>query len=95
MRGTIDADLMRERIRELRKANGMTLQAVGEAMGVTKQAVSQMENNPTGMSLKTLMALANAIGCNVYDFFMLSQSTMSKHYESNDEFRGIGGFADY
>lgn len=72
MRGTIDADLMRDRIRELRKANGMTLQAVGEAMGVTKQAVYQMESNPTGMSLKTLMALANAIGCNVYDFFMLS-----------------------
>lgn len=72
MRGTIDADLMRERIRTLRKANGKTLQAVGEAMGVTKQAVYQMESNPTGMSVKTLMALANAIGCNVFDFFMPS-----------------------
>lgn len=71
MRGTIDADLMRERIRALRRENGMSLQAVGDAMGVSKQAVHQMENNPTGMSVKTLMSLANAIGCNVYDFFTL------------------------
>lgn len=72
MRGMINADLMRERIRELRQANGKSLQDVGEAMGITRQAVHRMECNPTGMSVKTLMSLADAIGCKVSDFFMPS-----------------------
>lgn len=72
MKGTIDALTLTQRIQELRKSKGKTLQAIGDEMGITRQAVSKMENNPTAMSVKNLMAFADAIGCKASDFFVIS-----------------------
>ena len=48
---------MNERVKELRKALGLTLDKFGERLGVTKQTVSRIENginNVTDQMLKSI-----------------------------------------
>lgn len=48
---------MNNRIRELRKSSGMTLEAFGERIGVTRAAVSNIENgrsNPSDQLIRSI-----------------------------------------
>lgn len=53
-----------EYIKKSRKTKGLTLVQLGAAVDVSNSALSQIENNKTEPSRKTLIALAKALGDN-------------------------------
>ena len=55
------------RIREKRKAKGMTLQQLGDVFGISRSSVSEWESDRTRPSNKKLLDLANALGTTVAD----------------------------
>ena len=59
----------RMRIRELRKAKGLTGEQLADMVGITKGYVSELENHRKTPGAKLTMELANALGCEVYDLF--------------------------
>lgn len=69
MREMVKAERLSERIAGIRKSKGMSLEAIAERMGMSRQAVWKMEKNPLGMQMKNMMAMANAMGCDIRDFF--------------------------
>ncbi|MEM9707471.1 MAG: XRE family transcriptional regulator [Pseudomonadota bacterium] len=58
-----------KKLRQRRKALGLTLEAVAKTSGVTTGFVSQVERNITSPSLASLTALADALGAHISDFF--------------------------
>ena len=54
--------MLSERIRELRKASGMTQVALAKELGVTKQCVSNWENGNIQPSVDMLVRLALCFG---------------------------------
>ena len=58
------------RIKSLRSEKGMSQQDLAEKMGVSRQTVSYYEVNSTSASVKNLIAIADALGCKVSDFFV-------------------------
>ena len=55
------------RIREHRKAQGLSLETVAERVGVTRQTVQKWEVDGVGITVARLMQLANALGVHVQD----------------------------
>lgn len=61
---------MGERIRTLREAKGWTQQALGERVGVSREAVSQWEIGPTkNIKNATFLALLRELGT-TYEYLM-------------------------
>lgn len=52
------------KIKVARNKKGFTLKELGEIIGITHSALSQIENDKTDPSKKTLIALANALNDN-------------------------------
>ena len=69
MREMVRSETLSERIATIRKGKGMSLEDIATSMGITRQAVWKMERNPLGMQMKTMMAMAKAMGCDIRDFF--------------------------
>lgn len=61
--------LMAERLRRLRKANGLTLKQLADAAGTSASFISQLERGLTGASTTTLMRIANCFGCSLSELF--------------------------
>ena len=51
-----------ERLRELRKALGLTLQQFGDKIGVSNPSVSQMETGKTKITDRTIKAIVHEFG---------------------------------
>lgn len=64
-----DPDHVGAQIRDLRKAKGMTLQALADAVGKSVGYVSQIERGISAISIPTLHAIAGALGVNSTWFF--------------------------
>lgn len=58
-----------ERIKQARKASGLSLRALAEKAGVSAMAVSKYENNQSVPSSGVLLALADALGVRTEYFF--------------------------
>jgi transcriptional regulator with XRE-family HTH domain len=60
-----------QKMRRLRKEKGLTLQALGNAMGgIPLTSVAQLErkgDEPRDVRLSTLLRACGALGCTVYD----------------------------
>lgn len=56
---------LNKKIRDLRLRRGLTVQQLGEATGLSKGFISQVENNRTSPSLATLIDLARALETSV------------------------------
>ena len=55
----------------LRRGAGMNQAQLADKAGVTRQKISRIEHGEIGnVSVKTLVKCADAIGCNIVDFFM-------------------------
>jgi transcriptional regulator with XRE-family HTH domain len=65
------------KLRELRKAKGITLQDVADTAGVTKSLVSQVENSRAVPSLLVLLNLIKAVGADLNSFFAAIDTTAS------------------
>lgn len=59
----IDYSAIGRRIKDRRKAQGMTQERLAEAMGVSVGYISQIERGVTKISLETLSAIAGHLGC--------------------------------
>lgn len=54
------------RIRAVRKERGLTLDALGQLVGVTRSFLSQVENDISAPSIETLRKIARALGTPVF-----------------------------
>lgn len=57
------------RLRQLRKARGLTLSALATQSGITKGYLSKIERSPTPPPCSTLQAIASSLGVEVGSFF--------------------------
>lgn len=55
---------MNDRIREVRKASGLTLKQFSARIGISDSAVSQMENGKIGVSDQTIRSICREYGVN-------------------------------
>ena len=56
-----------QRIQALRKEKGLSQEALGEALGVSRQAVSKWESGASDPSTSNLLALAKLYGVSAED----------------------------
>tara|TARA_R110002124_G_scaffold247883_1_gene412997 strand:- start:358 stop:936 length:579 start_codon:yes stop_codon:yes gene_type:complete len=57
------------KLKEVRKNNGVTLQQIADEAGVTKSLVSQIENSRTIPSLPVMLGLIKALNIDLNEFF--------------------------
>ncbi len=62
-------DLVRERVRELRLARGLTQEALCERAGISLDAVTRIERGSRVPTIDTIERLAGALGVAVTDLF--------------------------
>ncbi|CAH3992754.1 DNA-binding protein [Enterobacter hormaechei] len=68
IRGYEEADkelAMVEMLYEMREKAGLTKSALAERMGLQPSAISRLESNPLGASMKTLSRYAKACGASI------------------------------
>ena len=84
----IDYKLIGERIKQSRKAKGMTQEVLAERLGVSIGYVSQVERGITKISLDLLGAISSVLDCNVAS--LISESAVNSNgYMENEIFREI------
>lgn len=64
-----------ERVREIRKALGLTLEEFGEKVGVKKQTVSRIENGVNNLTEQMTKAICREFNVN-YDYLMHGDGDM-------------------
>ena len=64
---------MENRIRELRKAAGMSQEELARRCGVTRQTINAIENNKYDPTLGLAMRLARLLGAPVEEIFHLPE----------------------
>lgn len=58
------------KLKEIREEKGMTISALAQKSGITRQTIYRLENEmESTANSKTLVALADALGVRVTDFF--------------------------
>ena len=62
---------MKNRIRELRKANSYRQEDLAEALGVSRQTIIAIENNKYNPTLELAMKMARYLNTTVEDLFEL------------------------
>lgn len=65
-------------IKSCREKYGKTQEDIAKIMNISKQTYLKIENNPTTYSINKLNDVANAIGCNIDDFFLKHDFTKSE-----------------
>lgn len=70
-----------ERIRAIRKDRGLTMQAFGESIGMSKASISGIESGKNGPSEQTIRLI-----CSVYkvDYFWLKEGKGSMYLDDTD-----------
>lgn len=74
---SLDLDTRRDLgklLREMRKREGLTLEALSLQVGISHSALSQFENGKAEPTLGTLWKLGRALNASLFDFFANQQS---------------------
>ena len=79
---------MGERIKQLRKENGMTQTALAEALGVTKGTVSTWETNSRTPSLETLNSMSD-IFQRSFDYIMGKSDDATPRAQSEESLENL------
>jgi putative transcriptional regulator len=61
---------MKNRVRELRKSQGLTQEQLAEIIGVSRQTVNAIEKEKFDPSLPTAFKMAKLFGQPIEDFFL-------------------------
>ena len=61
----LSAELVAEKIKELRKAKNLTQQELGDKLGVKKSQVSRLESSTSNVTVETLQKVFSALGAKV------------------------------
>ena len=64
---------MKNRVRELRKAQGLTQEQLGEIIGVSRQTVNAIEKEKFDPSLPTAFKMAKLFGQPIEEFFLFEE----------------------
>lgn len=72
-----------ERVKEIRKALGLTLEKFGEKVGVTKQTVSRIENGINNLTEQMTKSICREFGV---DYMWLTTGDGEMFVESDDDF---------
>lgn len=64
---------MQSRIREIRKAKGMTLQQVADKIGTTAQTIGRLETGMRTLSIRWVNRIAEALGCDPGELLALPE----------------------
>ncbi len=81
---------MENRIRELRKAQGLTLQDLATKVGTSNQQISQLETGRRRLNVDWLERLSQALGCHPLE--LLDDGTMARTQQEKamlELFRGL------
>jgi len=65
----VDTSVIGDNIRQIRGRAGLTLTALAEAAGLSKGALSKIENGSVSATVATLITLADVLRCPLADFF--------------------------
>lgn len=77
---------MANRIKNVRKAKGITQKELAEKIGVTPQAVSQFEkSDPERFTLSTLQTIASALECQVDDLIAKDDASEIGYYFESEK----------
>lgn len=83
-------------VKTLRKQTGLTQAELGERIGRTSEAISNVETGKSLPSLDTLIAIANAMGAPLVNFFprgaiddTVSQNRLNVEVEAMTVLRGL------
>ena len=79
----IDYKLIGQRIKRLRKSNGMTQEVLAERLNVSIGYVSQVERGITKISLDLLGAISTILHCNIAE--LVSESAIHSTNYMEDE----------
>ena len=60
---------------------GFSMGSLADKMGISRQALSRIINNPFKTNIKKLNIIATNIGCNIDDFFVPIEFTKSERKE--------------
>ena len=66
-----------ERIREIRRANGWTLETVSQKTGLARSTISKIENGQMSPTFEAVQKLAAGLGMNVPQLFEPAQKAAS------------------
>ena len=69
-------------IKNVAKKRGLTMKAISAKMNIHAHSLSKTINNK-GVRLSTLQAIADAIGCNISEFFTQEQEQQHKTKQDN------------
>jgi transcriptional regulator with XRE-family HTH domain len=72
-----------ERVKEVRKTLGLTLEKFGEKLGVTKQTVSRIENGVNNLTEQMTKSICREFGV---DYIWLTTGLGNMFVESDDDF---------
>ncbi len=81
---------MNERIRELRKALGLTLEKFGERVGVSKVAISKIENGNANVSNQMFLSVCREFNVNE-DWLRTGEGEMFNQSDEDEELAAIVG----
>ena len=73
----IDYKLIGERIKRIRKSNGVTQEVLAEHLDVSIGYVSQVERGITKISLDLLAAISTVLGCDIA--YLVSESAINSN----------------
>ena len=82
---------MRNRIRELRKAHGLTMKKFGSIFGLAESTISQYETGKRDPDLATLTQIADYFGVTLEYLLHLDSAANKSKYRVIDLFEGVGG----
>ncbi len=81
---------MKNRIAELRKAQGLTLQALADLVGASNQQISHLEKGRRGLTVDWVDRLADALECHPFDLLDAPPQAKSERERALLElFRGM------
>ncbi|WP_343208829.1 helix-turn-helix transcriptional regulator [Anaerolentibacter hominis] len=82
---------MKNRIRELREAVGMTQSRLGELVGASRQAICAIETEKFEPSIWLAYDIARAFGCSIEEVFQFEESRRKSRAECSRGDAGDGG----
>ncbi|MCR4430980.1 MAG: helix-turn-helix domain-containing protein [Tepidanaerobacteraceae bacterium] len=68
------------RLKQLRKAKGLTALELAEKIDITREHLSAVENNMKSISLITLQKICDVLGITLAEFFSAGENTLSPEY---------------
>ena len=77
--------MQNERVKEIRQVLGLTLEKFGQKLGVTKTAISRIENGERGLTEQMTKSICREFGV---DYIWLTTGEGEMFVESDDEFLG-------